>query len=95
MKIIGVQLRKPSFWEVTAAAIMACGLWLACVGVMKSTSGQFDRIEAGALLLVIFWGCVGARIGVRIDRGMRHLALNLIGCALIVSTYQATISLLT
>jgi hypothetical protein len=29
MKILGIELRKPSFEEVTASAVMAAGLWLA------------------------------------------------------------------
>ena len=94
MKIIGVELRKPSFTEVTAAAVLACGLWLAWLGIARSIGHAVERADAGAMLLVIFWGCVCVRLGIRVDRGVRHLALNLVCCGLIVGLYQAALALL-
>lgn len=94
MKIIGVELRKPSFNEITAAAVLAAGLWMAIVALWKALgSAPLDRIDAGALLVVVFWGCICVRLGIRVERGPRHLALNLAFCALLVSVYQAAITL--
>ena len=59
MKILGIQLSKPSFNEITASAIMAAGLWLAIVALWRVSEQPLDRIEAGAALLVVFWGCSG------------------------------------
>jgi hypothetical protein len=92
MKIIGIPLRKPTFGEMTAAAVMAAGLWLACMGVWRQAVGPMSKTDAGAVLLLIFWGCACVRLGIRVDRGGRHLALNLAFGAVLVLAYQAAIS---
>ena len=48
MKILGIQLRRPSFNEVTVSAVMASGLWLAAVGVLRVSGKSFDAVDAGA-----------------------------------------------
>ena len=93
MKILGIELSKPSFNEVTASAVMAAGLWLACIALWRVSEHPMDRIDAGAALLVIFWGCVGVRLGIRLDKGPRHLAANLICGAAILLIYHAVMAL--
>ena len=93
MKILGVQLRQPTFNEVTASAVMAAGLWLACVALLRASEQPLDRVEAGGALLVIFWGCVGVRLGIRVDRGARPLALNIVFGALLLAVYHAIVTL--
>ena len=92
MKILGIELSKPSFNEVTASAVMAAGLWLTCVALFKVSEQPMDRIEAGAALLVIFWGCVGVRMGIRFDRGMRHVAANVLGGGVILAVYHFVVT---
>jgi hypothetical protein len=94
MKILGIELSKPSFNEVTASAVMAAGLWLACVALFKVSQQPMDRTEAGAALLVIFWSCVGVRMGIRFDRGLRHVVVNLLCGAAILAVYQLIVSLI-
>lgn len=92
MKILGIQLRRPSFAEVTASGVMATGLWLAFVGLSRVSGQPFDAADAGAALLVIFWGCVCVRLGIRVDHGLRHLVLNvLLGGALLL-VYQGVLA---
>ena len=93
MKILGIELSKPSFNEVTASAVMAAGLWLACVALWRVSDQPMDRIEAGGALLIIFWGCVGVRMGIRLDRGLRHVAANLLCGGVILGVYQAIVSI--
>jgi hypothetical protein len=93
MKILGIQLRKPSFNEVTASAVMAAGLWLAYVALMKVSGQGFDRVQAGAVLLVIFWGCVCVRFGIHVGRGVQHLALNVAFGGALLILYQGAVSL--
>ncbi|HJV63695.1 MAG TPA: hypothetical protein VJ743_22290 [Albitalea sp.] len=95
MKILGIELSKPSFNEVTASAVMAAGLWLACVALWRAVDQPMDRVEAGAALLVIFWGCVGVRMGIRFDKGLRHVAANMLCAGVILAVYQGIVSLLT
>ena len=94
MKLLGIQLRRPSFNEVTVSAVMAAGLWLAAVGVLRDSGKSFDAVDAGAMLLVVFWGCVCARMGIRVDQGPRHLALNVLLGGALLSVYQAVITLI-
>jgi hypothetical protein len=94
MKILGIELSKPSFGEVTASAVMAAGLWLACVALWRVSEQPMDRVEAGAALLVIFWGCVGVRMGIRFDKGMRHVAVNVLCGGAILGIYHVLMSLL-
>ena len=93
MKILGVQLRKPSFNEVTASAVMASGLWLLYVAALHATGGVFEPINAGATLLVIFWGCVCVRLGIHVGRGLPHLTLNVGFGAALLGVYQVLITL--
>jgi len=95
MKILGIELTRPSFNEVTAAAVMASGLWLACVALWRLSNQPMDRVDAGAALLVIFWSCVGVRMGIRFDRGLRHVAANMLCAAVILALYHAILSLIT
>ena len=76
MNLLGIPLRRPTFGELTAAAVMATGVWLAALGLTRVLHLPMDRIEAGALLLVVVWGCVSARLGIRI--GMRDEWLTVI-----------------
>jgi len=93
MKILGVELSKPTFNQVTASAVMAAGLWMAIVAILRSTGQPLDRVDAGAALLVIFWGCVCVRLGIRVDRGPRHLAVNLLCAAVLLAIYQFVVML--
>ena len=88
MNLIGIPLRRPSFGELTAAAVMATGVWLAAIGLARVLNLPLDRVEAGALLLVVGWGCVSARLGIRIGMGHRHLLANLAVSALLLGAYQ-------
>ena len=88
MTLFGITLRKPSFNEVTAATIMAVGLWLACLGGAAALGQQLSRVDAGAALLVILWGCLSVRFGVHIGQGRAHLAANVCVTAVLLGVYQ-------
>lgn len=94
MKILGIELSKPSFNEVTASAVMAAGLWLACVALWRVAHQPMNRVDAGAALLVIFWACVGVRMGIRFDKGMRHVAANMLCAGVILAVYHGVVSFL-
>ena len=89
MNFLGIPLRKPSFNELTAAAVMGTGLFVLALGLMHVLKMPIDRIEAGALLLVVMWGCFSARVGIRIGDGHRHMVANLTVSALLLGGYQA------
>ena len=41
-----------------------------------------------ALLLVVLWGCVSARCGIRVGMGNRHLVANLVVSGALLAVYQ-------
>lgn len=88
MKILGIPLRTPNASELTAAAVMGTGLWVAAVGMFRLAAIDIDRFDAGALLLVVLWGCISARLGIRIGDGHRHLVANLSVSAALLAMYQ-------
>lgn len=89
MQLFGITLRKPTFGELTATAVMAAGLWIAGVGIARASGLPLERADAGALLVVIAWGCVAARIGLAMDAGRRHAVANLVVGAGLLGVYQA------
>ena len=88
MKLFGIPLRKPSFNEVTAATVMAVGLWLACLGGAAAFGHQLSRVDAGAALVVILWGCLSVRFGVHVGQGRAHLVANVSVTAVLLLVYQ-------
>jgi hypothetical protein len=88
MKIIGIPLRKPRFNELTAAVVMGAGLWTLAVGLMHALQFEISKADAGALLLVVLWGCVSARVGIRVGGGHRHLVANLLVSASLLALYE-------
>lgn len=94
MKIIGVPLRRPGFNELTAAAVLGSGLWVLAVGVAHVARMELTKGDAGALLLVMLWACVSARMGIRVGAGGRHLAANLLVSSLLLGLYELARTLL-
>ncbi|MEO8835784.1 MAG: hypothetical protein ABI364_03505 [Caldimonas sp.] len=93
MTFFGIELRKPSFNEITAATIMAVGLWVAGVGLTRALGEPLGAGDAGALLIVAVWGCVGTRLGLKIGQGGRHLAANIGISAMLLAVYQGALVL--
>ena len=69
MKLFGIALRKATFNEITAAAVLGTGLWMVGLGFAHASGHALDIREAGALLLVTAWACIAVRIGLGIDQG--------------------------
>ena len=93
MTVFGIALRKPTFNETTAAAIMAIGLWLTGLGIAHASGHALDMRDAGALLLVSSWACIGVRIGLGVDQGGRHLAANVAVIAVLLGLYDSAVAL--
>jgi len=92
MKFLGIMLRKPTYSEFTASAVMAVGCWIAVAGIAKASGYALDGREAGALLVVIAWGALGTRLGFRFDGGPRHAAAHFAVSALLVGLYQSALA---
>ncbi len=88
MKVLGITLRKPTADELTGAAVMAVGLWVLAVAIARQVVAGFGAADAGAMLVVIAWGCISVRLGIRIDQGQRHVAANVFVSAMLLALYQ-------
>lgn len=88
MKLIGVPLRRPDFNELTAAAVMGSGLWVFAVGAAHFARMDLTKGDAGALLIVMLWACISARLGIRVGAGGRHLAANLLVSGVLLALYE-------
>jgi len=93
MKLFGIELRRPSFNEITAATVLAVGLWIAVVGLARVSGHALLGPEAGALLVVAIWGCIAVRIGLALDKGRRHLVANIAISAVLLGVYQGALGL--
>jgi hypothetical protein len=92
MQLFGITLRKATFNEITAAAVMGTGLWLAGLGIAQASGHGLDIREAGALLMVSAWACIAVRIGLGIDQGQRHLAVNIGIIAMLLGAYDGALA---
>lgn len=95
VNLFGIDLRRPTWNEFTAVTVLAVGLWVLVVGLAFRFGAGLQAFDAGALLLVIEWGCVAARAGVRPDRGARHVVANVTVSALLVGLYSLSWQLLS
>lgn len=93
MKLFGIEWRKPSFNEFTAASVMAVGLWVAAVGFAYASHHALDAGEAGALLTLCVWGCVGSRVGLDMGRSRRHVIAHIGVSALLLGVYQGALAM--
>jgi len=93
MKLLGIELRRPSFNEVTAATVLAVGLWIAVVGIARVSGHPLLGAEAGALLVVAVWGCIAVRLGLAFDNGRRHVVANIAISAVLLGAYQGALGL--
>ena len=93
MTFFGIELRRPSFNEVTAASVMAVGLWVAVIGLAHVSGHALQARDAGAVLVVAVWGCIGVRLGFGVGQGGRHLAAHLGVSAMLLGLYQGALVL--
>lgn len=94
VKTSALSLRRPSFAEITAAAVMAAGLWCAALAVLRALGWPLGAGDAGALLIVVAWGCLSVRVGVDLVKGGRHLMAYLMVSAVLLGAYEGMRSLL-
>ena len=88
MKLFGITLRRATFNEITAAAVLGTGLWMVGLGFAQAAGHGLDIREAGALLLVTAWACIAVRIGLGVDQGRRHFLVNLCAIAVLLGAYD-------
>lgn len=83
MQILGIQLRKPTFVDMTVTMVVATFL-LVAVLLVSGLVGYHPGTYAKAVILAsLAWGVLGNLIGIRVAEGRWHLLLNAAGCAAI------------
>lgn len=92
MTVFGIVLRRPTFNEITAAAILGIGLWMTGLGLAHASGHAVEMRDAGALLLVSTWACVAVRVGLGVDQGGRHLVVNIAVIAVLLGLYDSALA---
>lgn len=90
MTLIGIEIKRPSFWSLTQAAGVSVGVWLL---LTLSPLGAKNAVDAGANLVTVVFGFVSNVIGIDVTRGGHHLALNIAGCVVVLVMYYALAAL--
>ena len=92
MKLLGLQLRKPSSHTLTLAAAVTTLVWLLLVGMLDNLPGGTNAVTAAEALVAIFWGAVCASLGVTFRRPA-ELVFYGTGCALLLALLHAILFL--
>ena len=90
MTLIGIEIKRPSIWSLTQAVGVGVGVWLL---LTLSPLGAKNAVDAGANLATVVFGFVSNVIGVDVTRGARHLALNIVGCVVVLVMCYAVAAL--
>jgi hypothetical protein len=91
MQILGIELKRPGFWQATQALAVAVGLWAL---LTASPLGASSAVDAGANLVALVVGFMSPVLGIDVRKGARHFALNIGCCVVLVITYMAVAALL-
>lgn len=94
MKILGLQLRKPSSQSFTLAAAITVLVWMLLVGMLDNLPGGTDAITAAEALIAIFWGTLCSALGIQF-RQPRELLFFGAGCTLLLAVFHALVFLYT
>jgi hypothetical protein len=82
LKVLGIELRRPGFWEFTSASVLAVGLWLLLSGLAARVDPGWNRADFASLLAVMWLSVVGTRIGLDPRKSRAAAAVQFGACAL-------------
>lgn len=91
MQFIGMELKRPSFKELTVAVAIGVALWAVFVSI--GFTADSTPVSVGATLAAVLWGCVSSAFGIKAHKGGRHLLFNIGGCVLILVLYDLVATL--
>lgn len=91
MVLLGVQLRNPGPRALLLSAVIGFLFWGA---LMLSPVAPQSDLAAGAFLCSLIFGSVSSSCGVQVSRSMRHLLVNIVGCAVVLLVYLALAAML-
>jgi hypothetical protein len=92
MKILGLQLRKPTAQSFTVAAALTTMIWLLLVGMLDNLPGGTDALTAAEALIGVFWGTFCSAIGIQF-RQPRELLFFAVGCGLLLGLLHSVVFL--
>lgn len=84
VKIIGVEIHRPSFGDITFSVAFATGCLVALIAIYHLISWPVSRTAAVSLFAGGVWGALSARIGIELWGGVRHKLLWFGGLLLFV-----------
>lgn len=89
LKVLGIELRRPGFWEFTSASILAIGLGLLLCGIAARVDPGLSRADFASLLAVMWLSIASARLGLDPRTSWAAAALQLGACGLAALLAQA------
>lgn len=92
LRVLGLQLRRPTAQTFTLSAAITTMIWLFAVGLMDNLPGGTDAVTAGEALVAIFWGTLASAIGVQF-RKPRELIFFSLGMGMWLALYHAIVFL--
>ena len=78
--------------RLTLACASAVGLWVGVLGLLHATRVPVDARDAFGLLVVIAWGCIVTRLGLRGGRNRRQVATNFLFTGVLILLVEAAIA---
>ena len=81
LKMFGIKFKMPTFWRFTWLAIFSITIWILLELFFKD-----NQKDAGALLLMVFWGALAADLG--LNQSMRGIFLLIVVSMLLSFSYH-------
>lgn len=91
MRWIGIEMRRPGFWEFTSASVMAVGLWVLLAGIASRVSPQMTSADFASLLVVMWLAVIGALMGLDPRKSRAAAGLQLAVCSLAAVVVHAVV----
>jgi hypothetical protein len=83
MRLLSIDLRRPTFGDITAMALTATLLLVSVLAVCAMAGYHPGTYTKGVFLACLAWGSFTNLIGIRVQAGWRHFVLMTAGCVVI------------
>ena len=90
MRVLGVDLHKPSFRSFTLAVLLGVSIW--ALAVLLGMGGT-DTVEITASLVSTVIGCLCCACGINVLKGGNHVLLLIICSSAVFVVFQLCVSI--
>jgi hypothetical protein len=83
VRLLGIELRRPTFGDITVMAFTATLLLISVLAVCALVAYRPGTYTKGVFLGSLAWGSLTNLIGVRVQEGWRHFLLMTAGSVML------------